>query len=58
MRPLAIGLILFGLLVIGGTLDGARRKLIAQPDWMAQNWRSALRGVIAWLVVSGSCTSA
>ena len=49
IRPLAVGLILFGLLVLGGTIDGARRKLIEQPDWVAQNWRIVLKGMIGWL---------
>jgi hypothetical protein len=52
-RPLAIGAILFGMLAIGGALDGARRKIAAQPDWVAFNWKSLLRGVIAWVVVGG-----
>ena len=50
IRPLAVGLILFGLLVLGGTIDGARRKLIEQPDWVAQNWRTVLKGMIGWLI--------
>jgi hypothetical protein len=50
MRPLAIGLILFGLLALGGTIDGARRKLLEQPDWVALNWRTVLRGMIGWSV--------
>jgi hypothetical protein len=49
VRPLAVGLILFGLLVLGGTIDGARRKLVEQPDWMAQNWPRFLKGMIGWL---------
>lgn len=51
VRPLAIGAILFGVLAVGGTLDGAFRKLREQPDWVAMNWRSVLRGVIGWLAV-------
>jgi len=53
IRPLAVGVILFGVLVIGGTLDGARRKLTEQPLWMAQSWKSYLKGAIGWLVVGG-----
>ncbi|MBX3482251.1 hypothetical protein [Phenylobacterium sp.] len=51
VRPLAIGAILFGILAIGGTLDGARRKIAAQPDWVAFNWKSYLRGLAAWLAI-------
>jgi hypothetical protein len=53
MRPLAIGLILFGFLAIGGTIDGARRKLLAQPDWVALNWRTVVRGMTGWCLVGG-----
>jgi hypothetical protein len=53
IRPLAVGLILFGLLVLGGTLDGARRKLAERPDWVAMNWRSVVRGLIGWCVLGG-----
>lgn len=51
IRSIAVGVILFGVLAIGGTIDGARRKIIAQPDWVAMNWKTVLRGVIGWLVV-------
>ena len=51
IRPLAVGLILFGVLVLGGTIDGARRKLLEQPLWMAQSWKPYLKGLIGWLVV-------
>jgi hypothetical protein len=51
IRSLAVGLILFGLLVIGGTIDGARRKAAAQPLWLAQAWKSYLKGLIGWIVV-------
>jgi hypothetical protein len=51
VRPIAIGVILFGVLAVGGALDGVRRKMVQQPDWVAMNWRSVLRGVIAWVVV-------
>jgi hypothetical protein len=50
IKPLGIGLILFGILAIGGTLDGARRKFAAQPEWVALNWKSVLLGLIGWLV--------
>lgn len=53
IRPLAIGAILFGVLAIGGTLDGARRKIAEQPDWVAFNWRTVLKGVIGWTVLGG-----
>jgi hypothetical protein len=53
MKPLAIGLILFGLLAIGGTLDGARRKVAEQPDWVAMNWQTVVRGIIGWLIAGG-----
>ncbi|PZQ65557.1 MAG: hypothetical protein DI570_01435 [Phenylobacterium zucineum] len=53
VKSIAVGFILFGVLAIGGTLDGARRKVAAQPDWVALNWKSMLRGMIAWLVVGG-----
>lgn len=51
VRPLAIGAILFGVLAIGGTLDGLRRKIAAQPDWVAMNWKSVLKGAAAWIAV-------
>ena len=51
IKPIAVGVILFGVLAIGGTLDGAFRKARAQPDWVAMNWRRVLKGMIAWLVV-------
>ena len=51
IRPLGIGLILFGLLAIGGTIDGARRKIAAQPDWVAMNWKSYVKGLMGWLAV-------
>lgn len=51
IRPLAIGAILFGLLAIGGALDGARRKIAEQPDWVAFNWKTLIRGVIGWTLV-------
>jgi hypothetical protein len=50
-RSIAIGFILFGVLAIGGTLDGLRRKVREQPDWVALNWRTVLRGAIGWLAV-------
>jgi len=50
-RSLGIGLILFGLLAIGGTVDGARRKIAAQPDWVAMNWKSYIKGLAGWLAV-------
>lgn len=50
LKPFGIGLILFGLLAIGGTLDGARRKFMAQPEWVTLNWKSVLTGLIAWLI--------
>jgi hypothetical protein len=50
-KSIAVGAILFGVLAIGGTLDGARRKVAAQPDWVALKWKSVLKDVIAWLVV-------
>jgi len=50
-KSIAVGVILFGVLAIGGTLDGAFRKARQQPDWVAMNWKSVLKGVIAWLVV-------
>lgn len=49
-RSLGIGLILFGLLAIGGTVDGARRKIAAQPDWVAMNWKSYVKGLAGWIV--------
>lgn len=49
LKPFGIGLILFGILAIGGTLDGARRKFMAQPEWVTLNWKSVLLGVAAWL---------
>ena len=55
IRPLAVGLILFGVLVLGGTLDGARRKLVDQPIWMAQSWKSYLKGLIVWLALGLLC---
>jgi len=51
IRPLGVGMILFGVLVIGGTIDGARRKLTDQPLWMAQSWKAYLRGLIGWLLL-------
>ncbi|WP_296600850.1 hypothetical protein [Phenylobacterium sp.] len=51
VRPLAIGAILFGVLAIGGTLDGVRRKVREQPDWVALNWKSVVKGTIGWLAV-------
>jgi hypothetical protein len=51
IRPFAVALILFGLLAIGCTIDRAVRKSLEQPLWMAENWRSALRGIVGWLVV-------
>lgn len=48
-RSLGIGLILFGILAIGSTVDGARRK-IAQPDWVAMNWKSYVKGLAGWIV--------
>ena len=51
IRPAGIGLILFGLLAIGGTIDGARRKIAAQPDWVALNWKSYVKGLIGWLAI-------
>lgn len=54
IKPIAIGFILFGLLAIGGTLDGAFRKARQQPDWVAMNWKRVLKGVIAWLVVGAA----
>ncbi|HEY3949250.1 hypothetical protein [Phenylobacterium sp.] len=53
LRPLPIGLILFGLLVLGGTLDGVRRQFMQEPLWVTQNWRSVLKGMIGWLAVGG-----
>ena len=50
MRPFGIGLIVFGMLAIGGTIDGARRKIVAQPDWVAMNWKSYVKGLLGWLV--------
>lgn len=50
-RSLGIGLILFGILAIGSTIDGARRKIAAQPDWVAMNWKSYAKGLAGWLVV-------
>ncbi|MBV1689431.1 hypothetical protein KRR38_17560 [Novosphingobium sp. G106] len=50
-RSLGMGLILFGILAIGGTVDGARRKIAAQPDWVAMNWKSYVKGLAGWLVV-------
>lgn len=49
-KAIGVGLILFGILAIGGTLDGARRKFMAQPEWVTLNWKSVLTGVIAWLI--------
>ena len=51
VRPIAIGVILFGVLAIGGTIDGVRRKIAAQPDWVALNWKSVVRGAAAWIAV-------
>lgn len=51
VRPFAIGAILFGVLAIGGTVDGLRRKIAAQPDWVAMNWKSVLKGAAAWIAV-------
>jgi len=51
VRPIAVGVILFGVLAIGGTLDGVRRKIAEQPDWVAMNWKTVLRGVIGWCAV-------
>ncbi|HEX8057916.1 MAG TPA: hypothetical protein VF481_14735 [Novosphingobium sp.] len=50
-RSLGIGLILFGILAIGSTIDGARRKIAAQPDWVAMNWKSYIKGLAGWIVV-------
>lgn len=51
VRPIAIGVIIFGVLAIGGTIDGLRRKIAAQPDWVAMNWKSVLMGAAAWIAV-------
>lgn len=51
VRPIAIGVIIFGVLAIGGTIDGLRRKVAAQPDWVAMNWKSVLKGAAAWIAV-------
>jgi len=50
-RSIAVGVILFGVLAIGGTLDGLRRKVREQPDWVALNWRTVIKGAIGWLAV-------
>jgi hypothetical protein len=49
-KSIAIGLILFGLLALGGTIDGARRKIAEQPDWVAMNWKAVVRGVVGWAI--------
>jgi hypothetical protein len=46
-------MILFGAIVLGGTIDGARRKFIQQPLWVTQNWKTVLKGVIGWTVIGG-----
>ena len=51
VRSLGIGAILFGVLVLGGTVDGARRKIMSQPLWFAQSWKTALKGAIIWIIV-------
>ncbi|MBS0331614.1 MAG: hypothetical protein JSS35_02495 [Proteobacteria bacterium] len=51
LRPLPIGLILFGLLVLGGTLDGVRRQVMRDPFWASQNWRSIVKGTVGWMTV-------
>lgn len=53
VRPLGVGLILFSLLVLGGTIDRSRRKMLEQPVWFAQNWRNALKGALGWIVAGG-----
>lgn len=57
-KAIGVGLILFGVLAIGGTLDGARRKFFAQPEWVAMNWRTVLKGVIGWLIAGAIAVGA
>lgn len=52
-KSIAVGLILFGLLALGGTIDGARRKITQQPDWVAMNWRSYAIGFAGWCAFGG-----
>jgi hypothetical protein len=53
IRPIPIGVILFGLLALGGAVDGVRRQFVRDPFWFSQNWRSVLKGATAWIVVGG-----
>ena len=51
IREVGAASALFGILVVGGTIDRAWRKSLEQPLWTVQSWHSALRGVISWLIV-------
>jgi hypothetical protein len=49
-HSIGIGLIIFGILALGSTIDGSRRKAMTQPDWVAMNWRTVVRGIAGWCI--------
>lgn len=53
LKPLPLGLIVFGLLALGGAVDGVRRQFVRDPLWAMQNWARVLTGAAIWLVVGG-----
>jgi hypothetical protein len=53
LRPLALGLIVVGLLALGGALDGIRRQFMRDPVWFAQNFGRVIKGAALWILVGG-----
>lgn len=50
-RPLPVGAILFGAMVLVGSADRVRRQVVRDPFWAAQNWRNIVRKAIGWFTV-------
>jgi hypothetical protein len=50
IRPIPLGLTIFGASVMIGSVNENVRWFLRNPVWSMQNWRSMLRGVIGWWI--------
>lgn len=50
IRPLPLGATLLGVGFISNAVISPMNQFARSPDWVAQKWRSVLRGAIGWFI--------